>query len=233
MIVYRYISLEYLDSLEKNKLWVSLPEAFNDPFDCDHLIKIDMSHSAMVDAVSAIGACDASALLNYPDETREIVEDAKDYLISRFRNIGVCCFSTCWDSVCMWSHYADKHQGICLAYNADDLIGMTGFTFKPVEYEISPPITHLKDMGHDSSSAILRYVLTKKKEWYYEKEFRLIHYERGGRLIDSPMSLHSVIFGVRTSLEDEVKIRALLKPENSFFRVKRKEGSFALVKEKC
>jgi hypothetical protein len=36
------------------------------------------------------------------------------------RDTGLLCFSESWDHLLMWSHYANKHQGICLGFDVDD-----------------------------------------------------------------------------------------------------------------
>ena len=36
--------------------------------------------------------------------------------------VRVVCLSETYDSMLMWSHYADEHRGLCIGYNLHDLI---------------------------------------------------------------------------------------------------------------
>ena len=36
------------------------------------------------------------------------------------RTRGLLCFSRNWKDPVLWSHYADKHRGICLGFDLDD-----------------------------------------------------------------------------------------------------------------
>ena len=33
------------------------------------------------------------------------------------RTKGILCFSRTWDNPVLWSHYSEKHRGICLTFN--------------------------------------------------------------------------------------------------------------------
>ena len=37
------------------------------------------------------------------------------------RTIGLLCFSRKWSNPVLWSHYADKHRGLCLGFDIPDL----------------------------------------------------------------------------------------------------------------
>ena len=57
-----------------------------------------------------------------------------DNVYARMRRIAlVSCFGSSFDSVLMWSHYAEKHRGVCIEYEIEDK------DFKMVNYsEIVP-----------------------------------------------------------------------------------------------
>lgn len=232
MIIYKYMpfSEERLKAMRENQLWMSLPETFNDPFDCDHPIKTDMSHEDSLDVIAKIGSRDVGELLEHTELTKTLIKNhVADYFRGKLRNVGVCCFSRCWNSVAMWSHYADSHRGICLGYDAGDL---DGYEFEPVVYQDYPPNIHAKDIAFNFNTAVSQYVFTKKLEWDREEEMRLVRLLGGKGLVNSPMSLDSVIFGLRTSLENEAKIKVMLKNRGvSFFKINKKEGTFELKKE--
>jgi len=234
MMIYKYMPCddERLNALKINQLWMSPPQRFNDPFDCDHLIGTDMSHDERLRVIAEVGSCNTDKLSARPDITKIIIQkDGADYFKKKLLQIGICCFSSGWNSVAMWSHYADSHRGICLGYDARDLIGKTGYSFAPVEYQVDPPQIHISDVAFDFETAIHRYIFKKKTEWEREKEWRLVRLLGGKGLVESPMSLHSVIIGINTSLEDEKSIQAILSDSDvSFFKLEQEAGTFDLQK---
>ena len=99
MIIYKYIPCleDRLRSLKNNQIWMSLPEGFNDPFDCDHSIQTDMTHEESLRVIAKIGERNTDELSPHPDLTKRIIEkDGADYFKKKLRQIGVYCFSSCW-----------------------------------------------------------------------------------------------------------------------------------------
>jgi hypothetical protein len=47
-------------------------------------------------------------------QVRKIVRDFKDAYDS---HTGLLCFSADWTNPVLWSHYAEKHRGVCLGFN--------------------------------------------------------------------------------------------------------------------
>lgn len=43
---------------------------------------------------------------------------------------GLLCFSEVWDSILLWSHYAEKHAGIVLGFD----VSADRSRFLPVDY---------------------------------------------------------------------------------------------------
>lgn len=131
-----------VDDIQKGRLKVSLFNDLNDPFEllCAKL----------------------------PDrKLRKAFDNIKARMHSR---IGVICFSEKWDSPVMWSHYADKHRGICLGFDIPD------------EYAISIKYVGARDTAaaeayllkkNPDSAFAERFMTTKYQAWSYEKERRL------------------------------------------------------------
>ena len=247
MTIYRYIPLkrEYLEAVCKHQLWMSLPTSFNDPFDCDHDVQTDgTSHEERLRLIEKIIGHDVdNDLRNHPDPkiTEQLLKDyAADEFKKKMKSVGVCCFSRRWKSVAMWSHYADKHQGICLGYEKDSLTEKTGYLYDDVHYQKDPPDVHIRDIVDDFGGTMSRYLFTKKKVWEYEKEWRLVHLSGDdstewpfvGWLVDSPMPLRSVTFGFRAQLELIKKTCCALRSrEIKFYKIERKPGTFKLKRE--
>jgi hypothetical protein len=58
---------------------------------------------------------------------------------------GMICFGATWDNPMMWAHYADKHSGICLAFDVDDtLVSIIDYTDKKIDVDLGP---HLPKHG--------------------------------------------------------------------------------------
>ena len=83
---------------------------------------------------------------------------------------GLICFSKSWENPVLWSHYADKHRGICLGFDVSDHL------LNPVDYTPIPlKVAHDEERGRaqitsDLIDALLR---TKFIDWKYEDEMRI------------------------------------------------------------
>ena len=95
--------------------------------------------------------------------------------ISKFKaeydqNVGLLCFSSNWASPVLWSHYGDRHRGICLGFNVHKSEAIK------VRYADNRLHTQLPDFGRlNNVDDKLRELLicTKFRDWGYEKEIRL------------------------------------------------------------
>jgi hypothetical protein len=143
---------------------------------------------------------------------------------------GVLCFSTndC-DMVLMFSHYANRHKGLCLQFqvdvdNTDTLCG------REVIYCREDP-----KLPDDPNEAHRSY-LTKHKRWSYESEYRVVwHVKAEADRVQRYKhgELCGVIFGLHMSSDDESIVRSwFLTSEHrdiSFMRAVRDENDpFAL-----
>jgi hypothetical protein len=106
--LYQYISisgaLKFIDNLQ---LMVSKPQRFNDPYDCIYDL-IQFKHIPKKYLQNG----------HKEDYVRELF--SKKIFPDTLKNMGVSCFSETGDNMLMWSHYADCHQGICVAYNLNE-----------------------------------------------------------------------------------------------------------------
>lgn len=147
------------------------PEEFNDPFDChERLLKINHKIEIVKNALK-------SSKLNLTREQkrkfeRDILQNANyaPILKKERSRSKLSCFSAINDEVLMWSHYADKHRGICIGFD---------FPHKYDEKFILCPVKYLdKIIPLDGTSDVVRTILywitTKSKRWEYEDEIRAI-----------------------------------------------------------
>jgi Protein of unknown function (DUF2971) len=157
------------------------------------------------------------------------------------KDVGALCFSTNWSNTILWSHYADKHKGICLGLDIPD---EPGAWHRPI-YVDSPEMQELQEWLETLRTAIARSdwdkarrvsakfternFLLKFKGWDYENEVRVLrvldHDLRNGELIwrEGPsyfnfgekLALREVIAGVRCTVsrsEIEEKLRGYSPP---------------------
>ncbi len=100
-------------------------------------------------------------------------------------NIGVYCFTEKRDSIVMWAHYANNHQGCCLEFNIRGHVyqsveeGKIDFPFlllRMVRYSDKYPICVFGEerAPHQENS----FYMCKSQDWDYEKEWRAIMYDR-------------------------------------------------------
>ncbi|WP_258018713.1 DUF2971 domain-containing protein, partial [Brachyspira hampsonii] len=134
--------------------------------------------------------------------------------------IKVSCLTTHNDNTLMWSHYADKHQGICIEYDITSIHNRENLILKKVNYEASLTTNNINyytdTMGKlfnnvkTSDNRNIDYIIdtftVKSKEWEYEDEYRILFYDEenknpNGRSID--LQIKSICFGVQTSKEDK------------------------------
>lgn len=84
---------------------------------------------------------------------------------------GLLCFSRDWHNPVLWSHYADKHRGVCLGFDLSEaLIRRVSYVSKriPLRFENGDTARGLdKDF-------VQRLLLTKYEHWRYEDEARIL-----------------------------------------------------------
>lgn len=138
---------------------------------------------------------------------RNIVRDFKNAYDAK---TGLLCFSADWTSTVLWSHYAEKHRGICLGFN------LLRECAETVLYEDQRIGAELEDSEPTRLDNDLQELLlcTKFHHWRYEEEVRrFVSLEQAvqeGNLYVYPfnqsLQLTEVILGPQCNLSlDEVR----------------------------
>ncbi len=212
--LYKYMSLS--DALnyifKENTFKFSDPIDFNDPFDCsEHLIKIKIDKDS-----ERIFFDEASKKYNIPRRERRKqikklgeTQTYSNVLKIKKRDFKVSCFSEIADEILMWSHYADKHKGVCIKFELDIL--REDYVIYPVNY-----ISKIQEIDGMANTPYVFYYLvtTKAQRWAYEKEVRAIT-KSGKSIISFPReSIKEIIFGckvkeidIKKSIKDILKMR--------------------------
>jgi hypothetical protein len=221
---FRYTSLHKMSliNLRNDKVWMSNPLNFNDPYD-----------SAMaVMAKEGIMRKGWTAELQLPKQVehalrRVIIEETvrfNEEMSTKFKNsVRVCCFSEVKDSILMWLHYASQHQGICIEYNFNELQS------ENVRRKWLFPIIYSKSLFDANSHFISRnfhqYLalsasITKNLCWKYEKEWRFVAAsgtipEKGG-LWSMPVP-KAIYLGSRITSDDFNRVIQISRKKKSQF----------------
>jgi len=171
--IYKYADFDTgIDNILLEKtLKFSHPSIFNDPFDCNEkLLKVvtpKIELQRLFEQVKLKVPVEFHKELwknmNDPEKVEEFNKSEKDKSL-------ISCFSELNDEVLMWSHYAEKHTGICIGFNFPHSYE-DKFILCPIKYV--PKLEPLD--GECSLSRVILYWLTTKSErWTYEKEIRAI-----------------------------------------------------------
>ena len=135
MRVYHFVKQKYgLKNLEERRLKVSIIMELNDPFE---FLGAELSDRVFRKAMK---------------ETKKSLSKTK----------GILCFSENWTNPVQWSHYAEKHKGVCFGFD------FPGHLLSKVNY-VKERLTH--DSVVDEK-LMLKYLTTKFDHWEYEQEYR-------------------------------------------------------------
>jgi len=236
--VYHYSDFEI--GVEKiilnNTLKFSSPNEFNDPFDCNEdLLKLRITKESAIKQIK-----DSKQKLTRNERTRLIKKITNPNTVSSKmketkKDYKLACFSEKSDETLMWSHYANKHRGICI-----------GFSF-PHQYTgkfILCPIKYLKkieklDGDSETAKVILYWLTTKSERWSYENEIRAITQSKRvnsyGLIEFDRKYVSEIIFGCMVSEKDinqTIKKINLYYGENNivFYKMKIDSDTFLLEK---
>ena len=180
---YRSLSNEYeLDNIMQGQIWLSIPAEFNDPY--DSMINIDLDEilkkyleadKEIIQQYNSLSRGDKRKARRYIEkEKAKLEKDINKELEILRESFGIACFSESYDSLLMWSHYADYHRGICLEYSFEEIKNIAPFC--PVIYtDRFENLVNYVDIKQDEvSDDAIKLFMTKSKDWSYENEWRII-----------------------------------------------------------
>jgi len=135
MRVYHFLPANHaLDDIEKRRIKLSEIDELNDPFELWCVAQEDR-------------------------RIRKWLRGVKEQVGQRF---GMLCFSKHWHNPVLWSHYSERHRGICLGFEVDEEY------LKPVSY-----VTERTPISFPPTPELAQQLLfTKYRDWKYEEEWR-------------------------------------------------------------
>jgi hypothetical protein len=250
---YRKFDVITLNMITDHGLYFANPRKFNDPLDCELSILPDISPRKLSDLLKALLGPEreeywhhevASAIhhasehgdIKVPgaprDYLKRMLADAIGTEIRKeFDQRGVLSFSATWQSVLMWSHYADEHRGICLEFDTSEL---PHNCLAAVRYDgdrsVKASDIYAWKLGDEEAAgkrAFETHFYSKAPDWHYEQEWRDIGDEPGNC---GDYRIAGVYFGFRCDYAVQVAIVKMLglKSDVNLYDVRLSPDSFEL-----
>lgn len=117
-------------------------------------------------------------------------ETRLELLDTAAKHFRILCFSHTCNSILMWSHYAERHRGLVLEIETDEL--EPGVNLAPnlfdIRYRSNPPVINsLTSSMAEFESDFNRALSTKALDWSYEEEVRISCAAPDGIGLDTPL----------------------------------------------
>jgi hypothetical protein len=241
----------HLKSLWSEELYIPSVNEFNDPSDSTTPFRYkeeDLTED------NIYRKCLQIAKLNYPDKKEEehqqmAFENQRKGLLfdedhtDKFdrmnyeqtcRDFGVYCLTPKFENFLVWSYYANSHKGFCLGYHTAILVNTEIFSIGGlVDYRKDYPKLPLFPTEQDH--LFLNIFYTKWDIWKHEKEYRLIHQYKTGKLQKIPKNaIAELILGCNFPETEKLGFtEKFIKqfPEAKVFQMELVKGKFGLVKK--
>ena len=243
-LIFKYCNFDSAEKIVTTRaIKFSNPGSFNDPFDCD-LDLLEFKFDGACEEVKAeVETMKSKLISEHGDSIKEAMESLHPELLEelykksamdKIERSRVCCFSKKMDNTIMWSHYADKHNGICLIF---DLECEDPFTKYPpnkitqgyVSYDSYKPYNYLQS----KVDGIRNLFLTKSGDWEYEDEYRYIILDGHEMQEFKPEFLNGIIFGVTVRNEQIVSFKKLCSENNlshlKFYKCEKRKLDITIV----
>ncbi len=202
--LYKYTSVaRALEVLLTGEVYFSHRRELNDPFDSRYMMDFS-TRKKKEEAIKLVnqkfreheekGHDLSSMLLGMSRKTyqKRLIEDDEfaNNIMQKLvedmdkSNTGVYCFAEREDSITMWAHYANNHQGCCLKFNLQEHIcrsikaGKYCFPFlviNMIKYCNKYPVHELD--FHEEYSLLESKYWIKSEDWRYENEWRALMYD--------------------------------------------------------
>ena len=183
--MYKYTSFERtFDILMNNKIYFAKFSEFNDPFDGSVAFDLDTPEGIKTFMKNLKKTARESGI-NIPIHERKFEADPSeaDMFVDKINewqkndSTGFCCLTDTCQSLPMWAHYADNHNGCCLIFDFSKYSSQKSdkdrFPFhfiKKIEYRAN---RRKYNMGH-----IWHFYAYKSFEWRYEHEWRAVMFDK-------------------------------------------------------
>lgn len=191
---------KHVDALKKDEIYLTSPYLFNDPYDSAFSIDMELFKNSIInnvkqkikekkvkkefkkininpenveniDKIYNDMNVDASIMDEIIDKNPDIFYNE---LIKHQIKFKISCFSESPNSILMWSHYANQHQGFCIGYDTSEIEEEIMKKIYPVFYhETFFQLIENGDLNDKIFNSLIKF-----KDWKYENEWRLISDEK-------------------------------------------------------
>ncbi len=215
IVLYKYIDFNGgLSLIRNNTFKFAKPESFNDPFDLyEELIDFTKQDEELVN--SNLSRIEKRRIKN--TSLKKKVKSVKTMWRKQRNNFGISCFSKIFDNILMWSHYSDKHEGLCIGFLVDigKLIDINILTYS-VDYKSKflPLPFYDKDINKRLKT-LGQYFTVKAEFWSYEKEIRLVDFNYYTKYkseffnFSNYAEIKEIYFGLKMDSKDKQRIKTL------------------------
>jgi hypothetical protein len=232
------------DILLNHRLFCAAPRSFNDPFDCAAPYSFDASEAEKFDrAIARIkkedpSVSDEDARRLAPVRCMAVDTNGLAQIRSLVESkVGVVSLAATLDSPLLWAHYASGHTGISIEFCASDLQQAEFFgSALPVAYHEERQVVNF--YRDEMTEQVRKLLLTKSKEWAYEREWRIIVQDRMEQTHVSfdPTIVRAVYLGCQIADDKRDIVRGWLSkrgvvPGPRLFQARLAETRFELVFE--
>lgn len=236
---------KHVDALKNEKIYLSNPYDFNDPYDSAFSINIEKFKEnikkilkqklkeQIIDNKIREACVDPNCVNNkeimykdinidmgimdgFLDENQQFFYD--NYVKNRIK-FKVSCLSEIPDSILMWSHYANHHQGFCIGYDTSEIEEKIKKQLFPVFYhETFFPLINI-DITDKKLNLLIKY-----GDWRYEREWRLISDNKF-----LPLKPSKIYLGVKFNEENLDYFKDIAREKNcKLYRMEMNYSEYAL-----
>jgi len=233
-ILYRYYTINRAEPVLRHaEVFFPCAADFNDPFDCSFrwdfraslLKRQRYARDLLRERAPNMAKNDLKKLSRLGARIESYSKAGESFKSRLVQRVGLLSMSAKRDNMLMWSHYADKHFGVCVGFWHSVLIENQTVPL-PVIYSTEYPVLSFFEVvdfigGNLSDPEVLaanrkiveRIYLTKSKiDWEYESEWRIVDVRRGrGNHYFPKEAIGEVIYGCRTPLDQKNMVKSWIR----------------------
>lgn len=178
-----------------------------------------------------------SLKFDYPSNWNDLFEANHHTVESGWRvcdqgDLVGSCFSTKWDNLLMWSHYADSYRGFCVGYQ----IYEGTFIDQDARHRCQTwPVSYFQKAPNFPLHADALIKTAKPIDWAYEDEYRLLLKDFISGLYPINFdSVREIVLGPRCDKEKLLRAARIVSNKSGIckiFETKKHPGRYALVRE--
>lgn len=208
-ILYKYkaYSSDALECILLNKIWLSKPEKFNDPFDCKPHMGTLRTQKQLARVLRVVNKMlpESSSRDHHITEGGAMeafnLQLAGEMWNRNILDFGIYSLTETNRNLMMWAHYADMHEGFAIGYDTAAWQNSERVKLGRVRYVEDLRKYSYGDFLKSAERGLIieEVAFEKSLDWSSENEWRLVVQGFSGRLVDSPLNPVEVIFGHRLS----------------------------------